>query len=60
MLMLNTMKMTNVFVFFYVHRVDPDTRVEDEPKFIPFYSKLLGLFSVLFSLPKRQSKDQYQ
>ena len=29
-----------------MHRIDPDTRVEDEPKFIAFYSMLLGLFSL--------------
>ena len=29
-----------------MHRVDPDARVEDEPKFIAFYSNLLGLLSL--------------
>lgn len=40
-----------------MHRVDPDTKVEDEPKFIAFYSKLLGLFS-LFCFLCRKGKPK--
>lgn len=40
-----------------MHRVDPDTKVEDEPKFIAFYSKLLGLFS-LFRFLCRKGKPK--